>query len=630
MEQYKQFRELMAHLQQVFWIRDSANHTFRYVSPGYETVWGRSCESLREDPDTFTESIVPEDRDRMRDVICGHLASDGYDEEFRILRPDGEMRWIRSRGYPVRDDEGEVRRFAGIAEDITEQKVREKEHARLAAIIEYSDGVIVSITPDGIIVGWNGGAERQYGYAAEEIVGCSLSVLFPPGKNPEYIELIERVRRGERVPSYDTVRQRKDGTLTNVSIGVIPIEARYGEPPGASEIGHDIGRIKNLEMQVVESQKMEVVGRLATGIAHDFNNLLSVIMSYAEVLLQRFGEGDAARKYAEEIKHAVVRAGAMTRQLLVFSHKQPMQVDLLDLKAVISEMAALLGRLIGDHISLEIVSDSDTAPIHGDAGHIGQLVMNLAVNARDAMPTGGVLTITLNDVSMTESGSEVPDAVPAGEYVMLSVSDTGVGMTDEVKASIFEPFFTTKTDGTGLGLAICWTVVQQCGAHVRVASEVGKGTTFDIYFPSIADAVDVPTRPLEPATMPTGTELILVVEDDPAVRNVACTVLDSLGYAVLQAENGQDGLRVAHEHEHKAPAIRMVLTDIAMPHMSGRVMAEWLKASYPDIRILFTSGYTNDDIARDGTLDPGVGFLAKPYTMVALATKVRDLLDAAS
>ena len=630
MEQYRQFRELMAHLQQVFWIRDSANHTFRYVSPGYETVWGRSCQSLREDPDTFTESIVPEDRDRMKDVIGGNLATDGYDEEFRILRPDGEMRWIRSRAYPVRDDEGEVRRFAGIAEDITEQKVGEKERARLAAIIEYSDGVIVSITPDGIIVGWNDGAERQYGYAAEEIVGCSLSVLFPPGKNPEYIELIERVRRGERMPSYDTVRQRKDGTLANVSIGIIPIEARYGELPGASEIGHDIGRIKNLEMQVIESQKMEVVGRLATGIAHDFNNLLSVIMSYAEVLLQRLGEGDAARRYAEEIKDAVVRAGAMTRQLLVFSRKQPVQAVALDLKAVISEMAALLGRLIGEHITLEIVSDSDTAPINGDAGLIGQLLLNLVVNARDAMPTGGVLTIALKDVTVTETGPEVPDALPAGEYAMLSVSDTGVGMTDEVKATIFEPFFTTKTDGTGLGLATCWTVIQQCDAHVRVASEVGRGTTFDIYFPSIADAVDAPARPLQPVSMPTGTELILVVEDDPAVRNVACTVLESLGYEVLQAENGQDGLRVAHEHKDKEPPIRMVLTDIAMPHMSGRVMAEWLKASYPDIRILFTSGYTNDSIAWNGTFDPDIGFLAKPYTIVALAAKVRGLLDAPS
>ncbi len=392
-EDHEQFRELMSHLQQVFWIRDSTDRVVRYVSPAYEAIWGRSCQSLIDDPDTFTDAIVREDRDRMEAAIAAKHDTEGYDEEFRILRPDGEMRWIRSRSYPVRDHQGVLRRFAGIAEDITEQKAAEKERSRLAAIIEYSDGVVVSITPDGIIVGWNDGAERLYGYAAAEIVGCSLSVLFPPGRYPEYSEILDKVRRGERVPSYDTVRQRKDGTLANVSIGIVPIEARYGALPGASEIGRDIERIKRLEMQVIEAQKMEVVGRLATGVAHDFNNILSVIMSYAEVLTRTLGEEHATRKFAEEIKSAVVRASGLTRQLLVFSRRQPVKPVALDLNAVISGTVELLGRLIGENVTLSIVTDECAAPINGDSGYIGQLLLNLVVNARDAMPGGGVLTI---------------------------------------------------------------------------------------------------------------------------------------------------------------------------------------------------------------------------------------------
>jgi CheY-like chemotaxis protein len=297
----------------------------------------------------------------------------------------------------------------------------------------------------------------------------------------------------------------------------------------------------------------------------------------------------------------------------------------LDLNVLVAETVELLGRLIGDHITLSIVTDEEPTPINADSGYIGQLLMNLAVNARDAMPDGGVLTIASKSMTVAETVPEVGLAVPPGEYVKLSVSDTGVGMTDEVKARIFESFFTTKPDGTGLGLATCWTIVQQSDALVRVASELGKGTTFDIYFPRIADMVDVPDRPLQSPKRLRGSELILLVEDEPAVRKVACRVLTSLGYQVLQAVNGQDGLRVAREH--KGSPIELVLTDVAMPQMSGRVMAEWLKASYPDIRILFTSGYTNDPNALDDALDDDVGFLAKPYTIAELSAKVRGLLD---
>ena len=627
-ESYFQFRELMSHLRQVFWIKDSKDRIVRYVSPAYEAIWGRSCQSLIDDPETFIAAIVPEDRDRMEDAIAGKHETEGYDEEFRILRPDGEMRWIWARGYPVRNDRGEVTRFAAIAEDITEKIAADEERSRLAAIIEYSDGGVVSITPNGIIVGWNDGAERQYGYTAEEIIGCSLSVLFPPGKDAEYAEVLRKVQRGERVPSYDTVRQRKDGILAHVSIGIVPIQARYGERPGASELGRDIEKIKSLERQVIEAQKMEVVGRLATGVAHDFNNLLSVIMGYAEVLMRTDDADPQTRKSAEEIQAAVIRASGLTQQLLLFSRRQAVKPVVLDLNAIVTETGELLGRLLGENVTLSIDTDERPASIDGDSGYIVQLLMNLAVNAREAMPGGGVLSIGLKHVTVTATGPDVPTAVPPGDYVSLSVSDTGVGMSDEVKAKIFEPFFTTKADGTGLGLATCWTIVEQCKAHVRVSSELDKGTTFDIYFPSVTDVADTPRPPRQPRPLSPGTELILVVEDEPTLRKLVCTLLKSLGYDVLQAVNGQDGLRVAREH--KGPPIQLVVTDVAMPQMTGRVMAEWLKISHHDLRILFTSGYANDAIADDKAPDADIAFLAKPYSLADLSAKVRGLLDAPS
>ena len=316
----------------------------------------------------------------------------------------------------------------------------------------------------------------------------------------------------------------------------------------------------------------------------------------------------------------------MTQQLLLFSRRQSVKPVVLDLNAVVSDTGELLGRLIGENVTLSIVTDERPASINGDSGYIVQLLMNLAVNAREAMPAGGVLTIGLKHVTVTATRPEVPTAVPPGDYVLLSVSDTGVGMTDEVKAKIFEPFFTTKSEGTGLGLATCWTIVEQSKAHVRVASELAKGTTFDVYFPRVADVVDTPLRPRQPRPLSPGTELILVVEDEPTLRKLVCTLLESLGYDVLRAVNGQDGLRVAREHT--GPPIQLVVTDVAMPQMSGKVMAEWLKTSHPDIKILFTSGYANDAIAEGEALDADVAFLAKPYSLADLSAKVRGLLDA--
>jgi signal transduction histidine kinase len=384
---------------------------------------------------------------------------------------------------------------------------------------------------------------------------------------------------------------------------------------------------RQLEAQFIEAQKMEVIGRLAGGVAHDFNNILAVIMGYSDLMMAGLGHDDPLRKNVEEIRHASVRAAGLTRQLLVFSRKQTVQPVVLDLHDVVKDLDQMLRRLVDENIEMTIVPGKQTGRVKADSGYVGQVLMNLVVNARDAMPTGGKLTIATDNVTLDENYARTHTGVIPGDYVMLSVSDTGTGMTDEVKAHLFEAFYTTKPSGkgTGLGLATCQTIVQQSGGHIGVDSEVGKGTTFKAYFPRVEQPLAAGARPIQTGPLPRGTETLLVVEDEPSVRHLAQAVLEAQGYNVLTASNGQDALRVAREHE--GSPIRMVVTDVVMPLMGGKVMANWLKTTYPELKILFTSGYTDDAIAQHAVLEPGVGFLPKPYTSAALIRKVREMLN---
>ena len=384
---------------------------------------------------------------------------------------------------------------------------------------------------------------------------------------------------------------------------------------------------KRLEVQFIEAQKMEVIGHLASGVAHDFNNILGVIIGYNDLMMPELAPGGLPHKCADEIHHAAERAVALTRQLLLFSRKQTVQPTDLDLHEVIEGMDKMLRRLIDENVELTIVPKKDSGRIKADSGLVGQLLMNLVVNARDAMPNGGRLNIETSNVVLDENDPRVNTGVRPGDYVTLSVSDTGIGMTDDVKLHLFEPFFTTKPKGkgTGLGLATCETIVKQCGGHIEVQSELGKGSTFKIYFPRVEQSVDISIKIVNTSASSRGTETLLLVEDEPSVRHLACSILEAQGYNVLRANNGQDALHVAQEH--KGSPIRLVVTDVIMPLMNGKVMAEWLKATYPDLKILFTSGYTDDTIAQHGVLEAGVAFLSKPYSPAALSRKVRAMLD---
>ena len=627
-ESAAQFRELMGHLQQVFWIKNATKLGILYVSPAYEKIWGRTCESLYDNFQSLQDSIHPDDQERIVGAMDGEHDVVGHEVEYRILRPDGEIRWIRSRSYPVRNEQGEIQRHAGIDEDITEQKAAEKERSRLAAIVEYSDDVFMSMSVDGIIINWNQGAERQYGYSAEEIIGHSVSVLFPPDHYREYLEVMKKVRQGEPMSSYETVRVRKDGTLVNMSVSISPIETRSGEVVGASKICHDITKIKKLEAQFIEAQKMEVVGQLASGVAHDFNNILSVIVGYNDLIAEVLGADSSVFKYTEEIRLASQRANGLTRQLLIFSRKQTVQAVILNLNEVVESMDKMLRRFVDEHTEMSFLCSKEIGQIKADSGYVGQVLMNLVVNARDAMPNGGKLTIETSIVTLAENDPPLHTGSTPGNYVVLSVSDTGTGMTEETKTHLFEPFFTTKGlgKGTGLGLTTCQTIVQQSGGFIDVTSEVNRGTTFRVYFPRVDQPIDPVVEARRTGLLPHGTETLLLVEDEPSLRQLAQNTLQLQGYEVLLASNGEDGLHVAREH--KGAPIRLVITDVIMPKMGGKVMSEWLKTAYPRLKILFTSGYTDDAIASHGVLHESFEFLSKPYTRASLSRKVREMLDA--
>ena len=511
--------------------------------------------------------------------------------------------------------------------DITERNNAEKERSRIAVIIEYSNNAIVSKTIGGLIIGWNRGAEQLYGYAAEEIIGRPISILFPPNEYPEYLKIMKKVREGTTVESFDTIRQRKDGTLVNVSVGITPILARDRAILGATEHGHDITRIKKLEDQLIEAQKMEVVGHLASGVAHDFNNILAIIMFCGDLMSAELDQDAPLQKYTREIRRTAERGAGLTSQLLIFSRDQAVHPVVLDLNNAAKDLGQMLKRLIGENIIMTMVTEKEIGHVKADPGHIGQLLMNLVVNARDAMPEGGHLTIATQNVTLDENYERVHAGTECGEYVMLSVGDTGSGMTDEVKTRLFDAFFTTKPKGkgTGLGLATCQTIADQCGAHIEVESALNRGTTFKIYFPRVEQPLDTSARPLIAGPLPRGTETLLVVEDDSSVRDLASDGLESLGYQVLSASNGQDAMGVAQKYQ--GSPIRLVVTDVIMPVMGGKVMAEWLKATNPDLKVLFTSGYTDEQFTQDGVRNPDVAFLQKPYSQAILARKVREMLD---
>lgn len=384
--------------------------------------------------------------------------------------------------------------------------------------------------------------------------------------------------------------------------------------------------LQRSEEQFLQAQKLEAIGRLASGVSHDFNNLLTAIIGYSELSLRQLGKDDPVRRNIEEIKKASDRASALTRQLLAFSRKQVMQLRVFDLNLTVMDLEKMLRRMIGEDIELRTSLQQGLGNIKADQGQIEQVIMNLVVNSRDAMPHGGKLTIETANVYLDEAYSKHHLSVPPGSYTMIAISDTGLGIPEQIRAHIFEPFFTTKDagKGTGLGLATVYGIVKQSGGSIWVYSEVGKGTTFKIYLPSVSQSADEQKDFVPPKPIPGGTERILLVEDADPVRQLARTVLEGLGYQVLEAADGSDAIHMVHSRSQN---IALLLTDVVLPGISGRELSETLLQSNPGLKVLFMSGYTDGTVVGHQVLAPGANFIQKPFSPDQLGLRVREVLD---
>ncbi len=518
--------------------------------------------------------------------------------------------------------------FTAYIRDITERKHAERVTSELASVVEFSNDAIVGKTLDGNIVSWNAGAERIYGYTAEEAIGRHVYMLIPPDRLNELGQSLASVSRGESLVNFETLQVRKDGKRICVSLTESPIRNEAGKITGISSIARDITDNKRLEEQFLQSQKMEAVGRLAGGVAHDFNNILTAILGYSDLLLAQMNSTHPMHKGVSEIRRAGEFAATLTHQLLAFSRRQSLQLKLLDINEVVHSMEKMLKRLIGEDIQVITVLDSSAGRIKADAGQLEQVVLNLAVNARDAMPKGGVITI--QTANATFLGDDLPQIaeLPIGPYVKLAISDTGSGMTDEVKKHLFEPFFTTKEQGkgTGLGLATCYGIVKQCGGHIAVESVPGQGTTFEIYFPCSEADTESPAVRSTLAELPGGSETVLIVEDEVTVRRLAAHILRKLGYNVLEAEDAGKAREVVNLHN--TGKIDLLLADVVLPNSEGgKQLADWLEERHEETKVLFTSGYVEESVFKHHGLEPGVAFLQKPFTPADLARRVREVIE---
>ena len=548
--------------------------------------------------------------------------------ELHRRRADGSPIVVNVSTSPLRGPDGTIYGIMSILMDVTERKAAEESQARLTMAVEQAGESIVVTDTRGIIQYVNPAFERITGYDRMEVIGQNPRIL-KSGRHDEafYRNLWETLRHGEvwRGTFHD---KRKDGTLWEEDAVISPVRDPSGNVVNFVAVKRDVTDVRRMEEQLRQSQKMEAVGRLAGGVAHDFNNLLTAISGYSDLLLQRLPYYSTLRRDVEEIRKAGDRAAALTRQLLAFSRRQVLQPKVLDLNAVVKNMGQMLRRLIGEDIELSTDLSPSLSRVKADPGQIEQVIVNLAVNARDAMPGGGRITIATADADLSPVHAAAHSEVRPGPHVLLSVSDTGHGMSDETQAHLFEPFFTTKErgKGTGLGLATVYGIVQQSGGHILVNSAADRGTTFLVYLPRVEvheDGARGTDRPPVPDPFP-GTETVLLAEDEEVVRHLAREILSVNGYKVLEAGNGREALLVSEAHSGE---IHLLLTDVVMPKMSGRELTDRIRPLRPGLRILYMSGYTDDAILRHGVLEDGIPFLQKPFTSDELARKVREVLD---
>jgi len=568
----------------------------------------------------------PDDRDEAREALERmHDASLArFATEKRYLRKDGTPIWVQIGASPIKDESGRITCFITQVLDVTAQRQSEERFRRLFDSSPHG----MNITDrDGRLLAANDALAQMLGSEPAALLGRTFVELTHPDDVALDVELFGELIAGTR-PSYGMEKRylRADGSMLTAQLTAFALPDPSGKPQLAIGMVEDVGERKLLEEQLRRSQRLEAVGQLAGGVAHDFNNLLTAIASYADLADEAIdaGASERQREIVDGIRAATGNAADLTRQLLAFSRRQVLELSVVDINEIVTEQAPLLERLIGENIEIRLALDHGIPPVTMDAGQLGQVLMNLAVNARDAMPTGGVLTVETQHVVLDNAPTSSGEI--SGPHVLVAVSDTGCGMQPDVAERIFEPFFTTKDPGrgTGLGLSTVLGIVEQADGRVTVYSEPGSGTVFKVYLPS-ADGPSTMQRSHPPASesRPAGRERILLVEDNDAVRGPVADVLSQLGYEVAAAASPAEALECA-----EAGQVELLVTDMVMPGMSGRELAETLLARHPETKVLYMSGYTDDTVVSRGAIGAGTAFLQKPFGADRLAQRIRELLDA--
>ncbi len=580
--------------------------------------------------DSWLAVLHPDDRKPAMEVIARSVQEHALLlNEYRVLLPGGRIIWIYASGSTTYDAAGNPLRMAGICIDITERKDAEKRlsesEEKLRVLIETTDTGYLILDSAGRVIDANQEYVRQSGHhALQEILGRQVSEWTAAHDLERNKTEIEKCLREGKVRNLVIDYCGHDGTVVPIEINATVVNS--GNDFQIVSTCRDITGRSRLEEQLRQSQKMDAIGRLAGGVAHDFNNLLSVILSYTKFALDETPAVGALRGDLEEIQRAAERAATLTRQLLAFSRKQILQPVPLDLGEVGSGVEKMLRRIIGEDIHFRMSLTEDLGLVRADPGQIEQVLMNLAINARDAMPDGGTLSIEMSNREVAQEPLPEHGNIAPGSYVRILVSDTGCGMDEATRRNLFEPFFTTKgkDKGTGLGLSMVYGIVKQSGGSIAVSSEPGEGTRFEILLPRDLSCSAVNPKPGPVMGPSRGTETILLAEDEGALRKVASRALEAAGYRVLAAADGDQALEIARLRPEE---IHLLLTDVIMPRMSGRTLSEAVLRARPTLRVLFMSGYTDSDIVRSGVLDPGTHFIGKPFTANDLLRKVRDVLD---
>ncbi len=608
----------------------SASGYIKTVNQAAEQISGYTAEELVGKHFAKTRIVAPPSLSKaIHEFALLLLGKERPPYEIEIICKDEAVRIFEAHSHLVKYDNSKSEVLV-ILRDLTERKEAEKESRLQVAALEAAANGIFITDREGMILWANSAFTRLTGYSREEIIGKNPRIFKSGSGNqtPEFYKNIwETILAGE-VWRGEIVNRRKDGSLYNEEMMITPVRAFGKEVTHFIAVKQDITDHKNLEESYRQSQKMEAIGRLAGGIAHDFNNILTVLTGYTDLMLSNLPPDDSKRPDLMEIRKATDRAANLTRQLLIFSRRQIVNPQIVNLNDLILNLDKMLRRVIGENVELITIPGQPLFPVKADAGQLEQVLINLSVNARDAMPEGGKLIIETVNIHLDEDYIRVHEhSVAAGNFVMIAVSDTGCGMSAEVKKHVFEPFFTTKPKdkGTGLGLATCYGIVKQMKGFIWFYSEVGKGTLFKIYLPCAEGVPEALSKPEKNEPLPVGTETILLVEDEPLVRQLNARILRKQGYDVIEAMNGDDALSFIREHQKRK--IHLLFTDIVMPGINGTELAERIKEISPNIKTLFTSGYTDETVLRYGVLESRLAFLQKPISPQMLVRKIREILD---